>query len=304
MPSADAAAVSSAFPTMIVAQGPYATGFEPPVFTVGFLGTQGGWQTFVANLKQPRIDNIAPAADTQHLRIARDPFLPPGVLVGGFSPTRSLLPGPVVISVSVQISNTGGANYEVIPQAPSQGLVATRVCFYFDDADGDSRAGDILVLDRTPQGVEFVPTGAEYVVGAYRELLIKFDPLPRQAIEYFYGGELIYTGHSLVGADTVEQIVLLSDNFQLESEAADFDNLSLFDSSVPSCATCPGDTTSDGRVDGRDIQRFVECLFAGPSPAPGCACADLNANGSIEPADVDFLVRRLLGITGTDPDCV
>jgi hypothetical protein len=205
------------------ADGFYATGFEPGEgFSPGWVHGQAGWATFVTSTTEAHIDTANPFSGVQNLRISNDPTLDPGSDVGGFSPLLSMDPLALSItSVDVFISNTLGADYDVIPQAPGQGYLTARVKFFY--------TGDIYILDDVPgTGLTFVDTGTDWVVGEYRNLSIEVDPLG-DTIDYYYGGSLIYTSQGGVFAGTtVEQVVLLSDNWQLnDQEAGDFDNLSI-----------------------------------------------------------------------------
>lgn len=58
-----------------------------------------------------------------------------------------------------------------------------------------------------------------------------------------------------------------------------------------SVCTCPGDMNLDGTKNGRDIQKFVECVLA---PLGDCTCADINGAGGVTVADVPFFVADLL----------
>ncbi len=63
---------------------------------------------------------------------------------------------------------------------------------------------------------------------------------------------------------------------------------------VANCV-CPGDMNTDGFVDGRDIQRFVDCYILGsPAVLPGCECADMNGDAVLTPADITAFVNKLL----------
>lgn len=55
--------------------------------------------------------------------------------------------------------------------------------------------------------------------------------------------------------------------------------------------TLLGDLNLDGRIDGEDIQFFVNCLLAGSG---ACACADLDGGG-LSASDVPVFVTALLG---------
>lgn len=66
----------------------------------------------------------------------------------------------------------------------------------------------------------------------------------------------------------------------------DVGDLAVGPNPIVSCPTCRGDLTGDGRVDGRDIARWVQAAIGyaltGQIPA-GMDCADMDADG-----DVDF----------------
>ncbi len=197
---------------------PSVTGFEPAEgFAPGYVNLQAGWTTFSASDAEGHIDTANPAAGVQHLRISDDPAAPDGSLTGGFSPDQGLLPaGQYSVSVDVAIGASGGADYDVIPQAPSQEFLSARVKF--------SWLGDILVLDDIGAGLEFVDTDVDWVEGAYTNLAIDLDA-DANTIDYYYGGSLIYSSVAGVYAGTsIEQVVLASDNYQF-GEHGDFDNL-------------------------------------------------------------------------------
>jgi len=64
------------------------------------------------------------------------------------------------------------------------------------------------------------------------------------------------------------------------------------------CATCEGDMDGNNVIDGRDIQKFVDCLT---NPGLGwgqCACADVDCSKSITMDDIDEFVALLLSGTG------
>lgn len=74
----------------------------------------------------------------------------------------------------------------------------------------------------------------------------------------------------------------------------------------PACPTCRGDMDGDNFVDGRDMQRYVDCLFAAPPPiiAPGCACADMDADGQLDLSiDLPLFVQKTVGIGDPNPMC-
>src|SRR5262249_3569137 len=81
--------------------------------------------------------------------------------------------------------------------------------------------------------------------------------------------------------------------------------------STPQDCTCRGDLDSNGKVNGIDIQLFVDCYLTGCAPpgcvppTPGtpltcpCLCADMNADGAVTAADIPLFVARLLTLPGT-----
>jgi len=74
----------------------------------------------------------------------------------------------------------------------------------------------------------------------------------------------------------------------------------------PACPTCRGDMDGDNDVDGGDIQRYVDCIFAGPAPviAPGCACADMDIDGQLDlTIDVPLFVAKTTGVGDPNPAC-
>jgi len=198
-------------------QTPYATGFEAADgFAPGNIFGQAGWTVFSGDTNQI-ISTANPAGGVQHYRNQREPAFGSGTLVGAFSPASGAAPiAAHSMSVDIAIGATGGADYDVVPQAPSQGFLTARVKFFY--------LGDIYVLDDTGAGLTFVDTGTNWIPGGYHDLTIDIDPIG-DSIDYYYNGGLIYSGVAGVFAGTAtEQVVLLSDNFQLQ-EVGDFDNL-------------------------------------------------------------------------------
>ncbi len=60
--------------------------------------------------------------------------------------------------------------------------------------------------------------------------------------------------------------------------------------------SCYGDMNGDTKINGLDIQAFVNCyvgFYWSPIPAQ-CACADVDESGSFSPDDVELFVSRLL----------
>jgi hypothetical protein len=188
-------------------------GFEPDEgFSTGFVGGQAGWIA-INGTAEAHVDTMHPHTGTQHLRITFDPEFPPGgAYTGARSPT---VPDTVAdtssLSMWVAIGATGGADYEIALIARQQGLSTARV--YFDDS------GDIRVLDHDSN---IVDTGFDWTPGGYVRLEIRVDPVD-EAIDYHYGGNLVFTSGLLAGK-VIEDVMLLSDNSQ-NGEHADFDDL-------------------------------------------------------------------------------
>jgi hypothetical protein len=201
-------------------------GFEAAEgFSPGFIAGQAGWTAFSSSLVEGHIDTVNPNGGSQHLRISQDPAVAAGTLLGAFSPVATdLVVDASTMTVFVNIGAVGGASYDVVPQAPSQSFLTARVSFAF--------SGDILVLDDPGTGLTFVDTGVDYTPGTYVALQIDVDP-GANTIDYFYNGVLIYSSAGGVFAGTlIEQVVLLSDNFNA-GESADFDDLFIDRGAVP-----------------------------------------------------------------------
>ncbi len=67
---------------------------------------------------------------------------------------------------------------------------------------------------------------------------------------------------------------------------------------APNYATCAGDLNGDLKVNGVDVQLFVNCVLAGPSMWPQCQSAEFAIDGDITAADVPGFVNRLLTSLG------
>jgi hypothetical protein len=218
----------------IAGPGNYTTGFEAP-FAPGAVEPQQGWTATHVNDVWASVSTANPNAGLQHLRMQKQN---PGGAPGGgnrvaLGPTLGAQPaGASTLSMNIFIDATGGADYDIVPQAPSQGFLTARVKFFFGDADADLIPGDILVLDDAdgpgPGGLAFIATGAEYTVGAYKNLRVEANSIT-DSLQYFYDGALIYTApFGLFAGTSMEQIAVLSDNFQTNTvEHADIDNIAI-----------------------------------------------------------------------------
>jgi hypothetical protein len=211
--------------------GEYSTGFETAEgFTVGPVAGQNGWTASVnANQTAFSVSTANPFSGSQHLRVGFDDAVPMGntrVILG--PNLGSIGEGQTVTSVMVNISSDQGSNYEVIGQAPSQELVAWRVVFNWNGGISGT-PGEIFILDDPdgdgPGGLAFVDTGVVWNAGVYTELRVETDSLAN-TINYYYGGNLIYSSVAgMFAATSVEQFVILTDNYQNPGEVADFDNI-------------------------------------------------------------------------------
>ncbi len=210
-------------------RGFYETGFEPDEgFSSGFLRGQQGWTVFDASSDQPIVTDTNPGSGTQHVRIAKDPDVFVGAWVGGFSPDLGEQPaGRYIVSVDVNISSTGGADYHVVPQIVSRDLIAAWVKFDWQ--------GSIFVLE--PDG--WNDTNTSWNVGSYTNLSIDLDS-DANTISYYYDDVLIHSG--VTGATSVERVVIFGDNWN-DGDVGDFDNLSI-------TAVDVGDTLAAAKLTG------------------------------------------------------
>lgn len=195
-------------------------GFEASEgFSPGFLGSQAGWTVLSSgSTVQPLIGNSDPSSGSQHLQLGEDSSLPAGTNIGGLSPDL----GPQTVgnesrvSVDVKITANLGASYTVFAQAPSAGLGTWNVNF-------DS-TGNIYVADDIGGGFLFIDSGTAWPVNTYFNLEVITNPGGSSGIEYYLNGTLFYTQATMLLSDTVEQIVLYSDNNN-SGDVANFDNL-------------------------------------------------------------------------------
>lgn len=241
-----------------------AEGFAP-----GFLGGQAGWTVFTVSSTQPTIEAINPSSGAQHMRMVNDAAVAAGNLIGGFSPDLGPQPTGLVsdVSVDVNISGANGSDYDVAAQAPSAGLLTWRVNFRF--------TGPIRVLD----GGVFVDTGVTWPTGTTFNLRVVTDPTV-PTIDYYIDGALIYTATALVGAEAVEQVVLLNDNFQLPGETGDFDNLMIDTAVVPEAdlTLTVSDTSVPPVMVGDQFDYILTAGNNGPGDASGVVVNSTLAN--------------------------
>ena len=275
--------------------GSLATGFEAAEgFVPGAIFGQVGWGAF-QTAPEGHIDNVNPAAGSQHLRVSKDASLPTGTNVGAFTPDLGpLLAGSSTTSVDVAISATGGADYFVVGQSNSEQLLTWEVDFGF--------LGTILVVDDIGAGLVFVDTGVVWAVGPYQNLTVCDDPVAGST-DYYYNGALIYSQVTHLSGTRVEQAVLFSDNWQA-SDNGDFDNLTIQPGLSGICGGCapggPGEivlnagddgwSTGDGGAEFTFGDPFGDLPGEPPIPADFFGPGSDPFEGLVEFRGVPFLV--------------
>ncbi|MBN2561837.1 MAG: hypothetical protein JXQ75_13000 [Phycisphaerae bacterium] len=60
------------------------------------------------------------------------------------------------------------------------------------------------------------------------------------------------------------------------------------------CLFSPGDVNEDVKLDGEDVQGFVDCLLTGVTPNGNCDCADMDDNDVVDADDMPLFVSTLL----------
>lgn len=260
-------------------------------FVVGsIVDGQNGWTQFVASAAQPTVSDTNPFSGDAHLNISDDPAIGDGTLTGGFSPLDpDGLPSstPSLFSVMLYIDDILGADYDVVGQTPNEGFLTYRVKFNFQ--------GNIFILDDPDATLQFVDTGVAWDQQSYSQLMVDLDP-STSTIEYFYNGNLIYTGNMFAGT-TVEQVICLSDNFQGAATNpgafGDFDDINLIQNPMKQmgCDFEIGDINQDGIISLLDVSPFVNILTSS-----GFQCeADINEDGAVTLTDVAPFVAILTG---------
>jgi len=189
---------------------PYYTSFEGPVFTPGFIGQapfgQGGWTAFTgsgASTADPVITTADYYSPDQCLAFYGDTSVGTGYwALGAFSP--DLTPGGNYMSLMVKISDTGGADFAVQPQAPSEGFLTTRVRFSYND-------GIYIYEDDGAGGITEVLAAASYGPGAWH--LLEIDMTDGLNIVTSWDSTVISTTPIFAGT-SIEHCFLASDNYQ------------------------------------------------------------------------------------------
>lgn len=190
-------------------------------FTVGLLLGQNSWTIIATSVVAPVIATGNASSGDQHIHLINDPAVAAGTLVGGFSPYLGAQPlaETSVVSVDVFVSNSGGASYEIVAQAPSASQLTWRIKFNSDET--------IQILDVIGANLVLADSGATWPINTYFNIRVATNPIVN-SIEYYLNDNLIYTSVAgIFAAQTIEQVVLLSNNDQLVDEFADFDNLKI-----------------------------------------------------------------------------
>ena len=196
----------------------YVTGFESGEgFSLGHIGqcvqpagcgapNNPCWgKTTAANasLVEGHIDVVHPASGAQHLRLSHDPATrtnQPSFNLGVDAripcPAQTVARpiGANTVSVDVAIDALFGQDFRIQPQSNSQGSLATSLLLHY--------AGGLYVLDDQCGlvALSFMPVsqGVWDSTGAYQNYTVAMDPGSDQ-INYFYGGELIYSSCVFAG---------------------------------------------------------------------------------------------------------
>jgi hypothetical protein len=276
----------------------YACGFEPAEasgnYILGTIDQQGNatgpqadkWdKSAVAAPASLSVVNTAPLlTGAQYLKIVQDPAAA-GTTIAAFSPILSAAPPPAGPSgnatCSIQLrfnapANFIGADYDIQPQAPSQGFLTARVKF-----SDFTNPGNISVLDNPGTGLAFINTGQAFPKNATFSLTICLDVTNDQII-YLLNGVQFYASQAGVFAGAaIEECLIRSDNFQQGN--GDFvcsDQLSIV-SGVAACAgltgACCFSPNPGGGAPNCSLQTATNCTNAGGTFAgTGTTCTFVN----------------------------
>lgn len=255
-------------------------GFE--AFATGPVNGQFGWTTFAAAVNAPVVSTTSPIGGTKSVELPQG-GVATGTLNGVFSPTSVQPAGDYTAIAKINIPNTGGAIYDIAFQAPSQSMITSRVSFYYDDADGDSVLGDVLVYDGAAGAPQI--TGFEYTPGTTHTLKVELDNTNSQQ-RYFLDGTLIWVGTIWAG-NAVEQAVLFSDSFQLPGEIGRIDDVSFEPGVAPPPAPPTADVTDDCVVNVTDLLAVIAAWGA-----TGANSADVNGDLVVNVTDLLAVIAQ------------
>src|SRR5690606_13008648 len=160
-----------------------------------------------------------------------------GNLIGTFSPEFLYSNDIIHMSFDLHVEATGGSDYQLIAQSPTQGSVVIRMNFDWQ--------GNVQILDEVEGTVGYQNVGP-YDAGVWNTVDVevnKFDG----AIYYYLNDELIYEG-VIYGADVVEQFVFLHDNFNA-GESGYVDNVRIEGESSWLALSSSGGSLAPGESD-------------------------------------------------------
>ncbi len=207
----------------------------------------------------------------QHLISQQDPN-DPGSFGSGhhfaFSPFVAVPLGDRSLSsLDINVVTSGGADYDIQPQNPSNGFLNTRVKFLYT-------FGLIYIINDPGTGPTF-SFGGFFTPGACHTLVIDQQPGTNGSVgqgtaDYYLDGNLILAGAVWAGSET-EEVLVRSDNGQAfaanpAADVADVDNLQILH--------CPPGVTG-ACCDGTSCSDLDECdclLAGGAYQGDGSAC--------------------------------
>jgi len=229
---------AAAISTSAFAASSFSTGFEASQnFSVGPLNTQPGGSTgndrwlvsgggTTANVN---VTTANPAGGAQNIQLTGISDLQ-NQFTGAFSPIISITQGTkTVSSFDIAINGvspgpeTGGADYDIVlASRANDGNPNTKLTLV-TQMQLDFLGG----IDVDTGGVSLVPSGETWTPGPYMHFDITVDPSNNQ-ITYKKDGTTFFTSTLNSGfGTTVDQIQIVSDNFQVQGERADIDNVTL-----------------------------------------------------------------------------
>lgn len=182
------------------------TGFEAGEgFVLGNINGQQGWSTNAPRGSMEVTNGVGDGNGSPNaLRLGKGPQAQNQTGVA-FSPF--FVPGSIDLhdsNVDTRINDDFGADYWIVGGFLSGTSVFTtwRVQFNYE--------GNIFVVD----GAAFVDTGVAWAQNGWRNLRVVVDDV-NGAIDYYYGGSLLYSGGlAFAGNTAVEGFIFVHDNFQ------------------------------------------------------------------------------------------
>lgn len=249
------------------------------------------------------VETANPFSGTQHVRISKDPNMltsPFGCVTDARVPaTAAVAPVPVspqTVSAQLAINATFGANFQMQPQQPTEGVrTTTLLLFYY---------GTQYVIDNPGGGAVFTFAGTWDTTGAYNNYFMHIDPCAkfscnggpndgqpcasstdcpdtldcRGFIEYGDNSGVFYTGQAWAGL-SFEQILFYSDNTGNPAVSLDIDDVAIERDPNPCPVVCgdgdlgPGEQCEDNPLlDAACPGRCVPAGGTGDSGEGECQC--------------------------------